>query len=155
MRIAEWAVASAPDRIVTIGLGSCVAIVLYDGRTKIGGMAHVLLPTGSAERATDEPAKFPATAVPLLLREMRARGATGPITARLVGGASLFAGLLTREGAGAIGERNIEASRAALRTAQVRLVGEAVGGDCGRSVTLDTQTGRLHVRSRKEGDRDL
>jgi len=158
VRIAEWAVAAAPDRIVTIGLGSCVAIVLYDQRAKIGGMAHVLLPAASGAQDVRYPGKYPATAVPLLLGEMRARGASsaaGGITARLVGGASLFAGLLTPEGAGNIGARNVQASRDALQALQVRVEAELVGGDCGRSVSLDVATGRLDVRSMREGDRAL
>jgi chemotaxis protein CheD len=155
VRIADWAVASAPDRIITIGLGSCVAIVLYDARTRVGGMAHVLLPAPQGGKDAEFPAKFPSTAVPLLLDAMRARGAEGPVTARLVGGAALFTGLMTRDGAGAIGARNIEASRAALAAANVRVVGEEVGGEAGRSVYLDLATGVVRVRSMREGDRDL
>jgi len=158
VHIAEWAVAAAPDRIVTIGLGSCVAIVLYDERARVGGMAHVLLPSAPGAQDVRYPGKFPASAVPLLLGEMRARGAStapGGVTARLVGGASLFAGLLTPEGAGHIGERNVQASRDVLQALKVRVVGELVGGDCGRSVYFDVGTGRLNVRSMRGGDHEL
>lgn len=158
VRIAEWAVAAAPDRIVTIGLGSCVAIVLYDARAQVGGMAHVLLPAAAGAQDVRYPGKFPATAVPLLLGEMRARGAStaaGGITARLVGGASLFAGVLTPEGAGNIGERNVQASREVLKSLRVRVAGELVGGDCGRSVYFDVDSGRVNVRSMRGGDREL
>ncbi len=158
VRIAEWAVAAAPDRIVTIGLGSCVAIVLYDERSKIGGLAHVLLPAAPGAQDVRYPGKFPTTAVPLLLGEMRARGAScaaGAITARLVGGASLFSGLLTPEGAGNIGERNVQASRDALKALRVRVVGEMVGGAFGRSVYFDVGTGRVNVRSMRGGDGEL
>jgi len=158
VRIAEWAVAAAPDRIVTIGLGSCVAIVLYDERAKVGGMAHVLLPVAAGTQDVRYPGKFPATAVPLLLGEMRARGASaaaGGITARLVGGASLFTGLLTPEGAGNIGERNVQASREVLKALKVRVAAELVGGDCGRSVYFDVDSGRVNVRSMRGGDREL
>jgi chemotaxis protein CheD len=158
VRIAEWAVAAAPDRIVTIGLGSCVAIVLWDERARVGGMAHVLLPASGGAQEVRYPGKFPATAVPLLLGEMRARGAStapGGVTARLVGGASLFAGLLTPDGAGNIGVRNVQASRDVLKSLKVRVVGELVGGDCGRSVYFDVGSGKLSVRSMRGGDREL
>ena len=155
MTIGEWAVAAAPARIVTIGLGSCVAIVLHDARAKIGGLAHVLLPSPAAGKDADFPGKFPCSAVPGVLDAMRALGADGAITARLVGGASLFGALLARDGAGGIGERNVTASRAALAAARVRVIGELVGGDVGRSVYFDVGTGRVHVRSVREGDRVL
>jgi len=156
VKIAEYAVAAAPATLISIGLGSCVAIVLHDARARIGGMAHVLLPVETRPGAAGrQPGRVPATAVPCLLDEMRALGAGGTITARLVGGASLFGALLTPEGAGAVGVRNIEASRAALAAAHIRVTGEVVGGTVGRSVYLDVATGRLRVRSMKEGDRVL
>ena len=47
--VADYAVA-ARGTITTIGLGSCVAIVLYDAAARVGGLAHVLLPSGSMSR---------------------------------------------------------------------------------------------------------
>jgi len=153
--IAEWAVALAPATIVTIGLGSCVAIVLHDARARIGGMAHVLLPSPATAQDGARPGKYPSSAVPHLLAEMRALGAHGAITARLVGGASLFGPLLAGRGGGSMGERNVAASRLALSAANVRVVGELVGGDVGRSVFFDVATGRVNVRSVRDGDRVL
>ena len=155
MKIAEWAVAAAPARLVTIGLGSCVAIVLHDPKARIGALAHVLLPAPEGTRGMEHPGRFPGAAVPRMLDEMRALGAGGAITARLVGGASLFGALLSAPGGGSIGARNIEASRAALAAAKVRVTGELVGGAAGRSVYFDVASGRLDVRSMREGDRVL
>ncbi len=155
VRIGEWAVAAAPARIVTIGLGSCVAIVLHDAKARVGGLAHVLLPAPTSSRDDDQPGRIAATAVPRLLGDMRALGANGAITARLVGGASLFGTMLTRDGAGAIGERNIASARAALAAANVRVIGEAVGGTSGRSVYFEVGSGRVDVRSMRDGDRVL
>ena len=47
------------DILVTIGLGSCVAILLHDPAAWVGGMAHVLLPSPALSRKDDNPAKFP------------------------------------------------------------------------------------------------
>jgi chemotaxis protein CheD len=156
VRIAEYATATAPATLVAIGLGSCVAIMLYDAKSCIGGLAHVLLPAAtSVADATDRPGRCPSSAVPRMLDEMRALGANGAITGRLVGGASLFGKLLSPEGAGTIGLRNVEAARAALAAARIRVTGELVGGTVGRSVYFDVASGRLHVRSTREGDRVL
>lgn len=155
MKIAEYVVAAAPAQLVAIGLGSCVAIVLHDAHARIGALAHVLLPApASAAAESAQPGRVPATAVPRMLDEMRALGAQGPITARLVGGASLFGPLLATGGV-TVGTRNVDAARAALQTARVRVTSDLVGGSAGRSVFFDVGTGRVEVRSMREGNRVL
>jgi chemotaxis protein CheD len=151
VRVADYAVGQGSDVITTVGLGSCVAIMLHDARTGIGGLAHVLLPSESLARDRANRAKFPATAVPLLLEEMRARGARGPVTAKIVGGASMFTALLSGGGVN-MGERNVAATVLALEAAGVPLLAQDTGGDHGRSVSLELESGRVHVRSLKRGD---
>ena len=148
--VADHAVATGDVRIVTVGLGSCVAIVLHDAATRAGGLAHVLLPTEAAGRGLGGPARYASTAVPMLVDALRALGAGRHLTARLVGGASMFAALLPTRGVN-MGERNVEAAVEALARAGVPLAARDTGGDHGRSVTLDVATGRLDVRSLKRG----
>lgn len=154
VRIAHHATAKGAGRIITIGLGSCVAITLYEPRTKVGGMAHVLLPDSSIARESSNHAKFATTAVPLLLDEMRALGMRGTPFARLAGGASLFGNLLG-SGQGQIGTRNVVAARSALLAAGVEIRAEETGGEGGRSVVLEIETGRFIVRSMRGGEREL
>jgi chemotaxis protein CheD len=155
VRVADWAAAAERGTVLaTVGLGSCVAIILHDAGAGVGAMAHVLLPSRTLTRRDDNPAKSPETAVPLLLEEMRRLGARGSVEARLVGGASMFAGLLPSGGLN-VGERNIEASRAALQLAGIPVVGEDVGGDYGRSVYFHLVDGRVEVRSLRVGSRVL
>ena len=153
VKVADYAVAGGDTTIVTIGLGSCVAIMLLDPEARVGGLAHVLLPSESLSRDTSNPAKFPSTAVPLMVDEMRRLGARGPISAKIVGGASMFRQLLP-QGTN-MGERNVDATRAALVAAGVPILAEDVGGEHGRSVYLDVRTGRVLVRSLKRGDIEL
>ena len=154
VKVADWAVAQGDRTIATIGLGSCVAIVLHDAAAGVGGLAHVLLPDASLSRDQGNLAKFPQTAVPLLVAEMRKLGARGPFTARIAGGASMFGQLLPAGGIN-MGERNVVATRRALEAAGIPLAGEDTGGDYGRSVYLDVATGRVLVRSLRRGDRQL
>ena len=44
-------VAKAPATLTALALGSCVAVILYDHLAKVGGLAHVLLPSDSMARA--------------------------------------------------------------------------------------------------------
>lgn len=155
VKVADYAVERAPAVIATIGLGSCVAIMLYDEGAKVGGMAHILLPSERMSRETDNRAKFPSTAVPLLLEAMRAKGMSaagrGGVTAKIVGGASMFGSLLPGSGIN-MGERNVAATRMALETARIPIVADDTGGDYGRSVYLHLIDGRVFVRSLKKGD---
>ncbi len=154
VRVADYAVAKGNDVISTIGLGSCVAIVIYDRQTRVGGMAHVLLPSEGLSRDKDNRAKFPGTAVPLLLEEMRKLGARGPFTAKIAGGASMFGALIPAGGIN-MGERNVVSSRQALSEAGIPLAAQDVGGDYGRSVYFHLDDGRVFVRSLKSGDRAI
>lgn len=147
VKVADQAVAAEGETLVTLGLGSCVAIVLYDEKARVGGLAHVLLPEPSFSKEMTNPAKFASTAVPLLIERMLARGARRTrLVARLAGGASMFGNLLSSVHLN-MGERNIAAARAALRAAGVPIRGEEVGGERGRSVRFHLSDGRVVVSS--------
>jgi chemotaxis protein CheD len=152
VRVADYAVSAAPGVLVTIGLGSCVAISLHDPVAGIGGLAHILLPTEAMSRERENRAKFAGTAVPLLVEQMQARGARASrLQAKLAGGASMFAALVISQGL-QMGERNVLACRAALQAAGIPLVGQDVGGDYGRSVYFHVADGTMRVRSVRRGD---
>jgi chemotaxis protein CheD len=154
VKVADYAVA-ADGVIATIGLGSCVAIVLHDPTARVGGLAHILLPDESMSRDRSNPAKFPATIVPIVLDEMHVLGAVRRrVRARIAGGASMFANLITTNSIN-IGERNIASVRSVLERAKIPIVGEDVGSDHGRSVYLFVADGRVEVRSLRKGLRVL
>jgi chemotaxis protein CheD len=147
VRVADWAAGRGEQALVTLGLGSCVAIMLHDPQVGAGAMAHVLLPSRSLARDTSNLAKFPETAVPFLIEQLRALGADPRrLVAKLAGGASMFAQLMM-PGAVQMGERNLVAARNALRAAAIPIAGEAVGGACGRSVRFYVADGRVEIRS--------
>ena len=151
VKVADFAVAKGDAVLATIGLGSCVAITIYDPAQRVGGLAHILLPSEGLSRDASNRAKFPSTAVPLLIEEMRKLGARGPYTAKIAGGASMFGALLPSGGIN-MGERNVIASRQALDLAGIRLQSQDCGGDYGRSVFFPVIDGRVLIRSLKTGD---
>lgn len=153
VEIADFAVAGGAATIVTAGLGSCVALSLHNPDAGISGLAHILLPTVGIGPPSVHPAKYANTAVPLLVEEMKRHGATGRMVARMAGGARMFAALLS-SGTN-MGQRNIMATRAALHTLRIPIIGEDVGGEYGRSVRVLAATGAMTVRSLMGGDREL
>lgn len=154
VRVADAATAQGSHTLITLGLGSCVAVVLHHPLVRAGGLAHVLLPDASMARDTVNPHKFAATSVPTLVEAMKQYGPTAGLRARLVGGAKMFAQLLPQGGVN-MGERNVLAVRAALAKLGIPIVAEDTGGEHGRSVYFDVATGVVQVRSVKAGHREL
>ena len=147
VKVADWGAERGDRVLVTLGLGSCVAIMLHDPERGAGAMAHVLLPSRSLARDVTNPAKFPDSAVPLLVERLKGLGAEPRrLVAKLAGGASMFSQLMT-PGTIQMGERNIVAARNALRAASIPIVREAVGGERGRSVRFYVKDGRAEIRS--------
>ena len=64
VRVADLQAASGETVLVTLGVGSCIAVLLHDPAAAVGGLAHVLLPSRSLSRAGDNPGRFPQSAVP-------------------------------------------------------------------------------------------
>lgn len=127
----------------TIGLGSCIALVLHDQRRSLGGLAHIMLP--ESRGAADRPGKFADTAVGNLLEEMERLGsARSAITAFIVGGASMFAYSANSLN---IGERNATAVKDLLHGQGIRVGHEETGGKIGRSVYYwPEEKGRLVIK---------
>ncbi len=157
VKIADLRVAREPAIISTHGLGSCLAIVLYDPVVKAGGLAHIMLPSPELAKDQNVVAKFPRTAIPVMLEQMAALGCLrARTTAKIAGGANMFGMLLKSRNQGSnIGARNVAETKVVLQQLGIPLLKEDTGGDYGRSVELILSTGTLLVHSFKAGKREL
>lgn len=144
--LAELAVVKAPDRIATLGLGSCVGVTLYDRVNHIAGMVHIVMPD-SEGRAGTIPAKFADTAVDALLKEMLKAGANrAAIVAKLAGGAHMFGGTQLSDSL-KVGDRNAFKSKIAVLKLKIPIVAEDLGGTYGRTIELDAEDGSLLIKT--------
>jgi chemotaxis protein CheD len=142
--IGQMAVCHAPEQIICLGLGSCVAIVLYDPVARIGGVAHVLLPKSPIK--CDNEGKYADTGTKKLVQEMLNRGAKKErLVAKLVGGAQMFPNL--NLAIANIGRENSMMIRNILREYMIRIVAEDLGGNRGRSAYFDTSDGHITVKA--------
>ena len=131
--------------LAVAGLGSCVAVVLYDPLSRVGGLAHVLLPDPTFSSQPDRCWRYATTAIPELIHELVLAGADrNRLTARIVGGAAMFQDIMPKNQPN-VGERNIRAARSVLDEAGVPILAEQVGGDFGRSVEFDLGDGVVRV----------
>lgn len=153
--MADYKTGRNPNSLISYGLGSCVGIALYDAVTKIGGLAHIMLPDSTQARSTENPAKFADTALPLMLNEMIKMGALkARVTAKIAGGAQMFT-FANATDVMRVGERNAEAVRMLLKKMDIRILADDTGGNYGRTVELKIDTGIYRVRTIAQGEKEL
>jgi chemotaxis protein CheD len=139
--VASHVVAEDGETLVAYGLGACVAVGVRDTAHGVGALAHTVLPERSESGAA--PGKFADAAVTAMLQEVvAAGGAYDDVEAFVVGGADIFALPELPQG---VGRRTAAVADETLAGVGVPVVAEAVGGDRGRSVTFDTETGSVVV----------
>ncbi|WP_257300145.1 chemotaxis protein CheD [Haloarchaeobius sp. FL176] len=141
------------ETLKSYGLGSCLAIALYDPDSGIGGLAHVMLPDGdTADGADTQPGKYADTAIRAMLRRMVEKGAAyTSVEAKIAGGSDMFEFESFGDG---VGNRNVAAAKEELGKLGVPIIGEDVGGQRGRTVEFDVGTGTLQIRT-ADGDRGV
>lgn len=142
--IAQMSVCRAPNQLTCLGLGSCVAVILYDPVLKIGGIVHVLLPRAPHNCDSDE--KYADTGTKKLVKEMLAKGASKErLCAKLVGGAQMFPSLSLS--VSDIGRHNVDEAKRVLKELGIKLVSEDTKGNRGRSAYLNTDNGRVTIET--------
>lgn len=153
--MADYKVGRNPSSLISYGLGSCIGIALYDAVTKIGGLAHIMLPDSTQARSADNPAKFANTAIPLMLDEMIKLGAVKHrVTAKIAGGAQMFT-FANATDVMRVGERNAEAVHMLLKKMDIKMIADDTGGNYGRTVVLHLDTGIYRVRTIAKGEKEL
>lgn len=139
----------SPDGVTTLGLGSCVGIAIRDPMTKIGGLAHIMLPDSTAmKNGQQNIAKFADTGIEELVRQMEKLGAKRiRMVAKIAGGATMFAFQGGGSRIGQVGDRNVEATKAKLKELKIPILAEDTGANYGRTVIFYPESGEFHIRA--------
>jgi len=120
-------------------IGSCIVIVVYDLKLKIGGMAHIMLPGTAPENTKYDKTRYANNAVSDLIIKMKAKGAKiENIEFCVVGGANV----LKREN-DTIAQNNVNKVLDLLKKQNFKIKAKSVGGTERRSATLNIKTGKL------------
>lgn len=145
--MADMNICSAPDGITTLGLGSCVGVVLYDSVLKTCGMVHVMLPDSTAVKNNNNVAKFADTGIKEMLRRLEGKGVSrSRLKAKIAGGAQMFAFNSNSEMM-RIGDRNVEACKKILNELRIPIVAEDTGLNYGRTVTFYPETAEYEIKA--------
>jgi len=145
--MADLNVCVSPNAITTLGLGSCVGIVLYDPVKKISGMVHIMLPDSTKILNNSNKAKFADTGIDVLIQTMIKIGADRrTLIAKIAGGAQMFA-FSNNSDMMRIGERNVEATKCKLLDLGICLKAEDTGANYGRTIEFYPENGELLIKS--------
>jgi chemotaxis protein CheD len=141
--------ATGANEYIATTLGSCVSACLWDPLAKFGGMNHFMLPdagdarlmTGSLVGGGSDATRYGSFAMEHLINAiLKAGGRRQHLKAKIVGGGNVL------RIATDIGARNIRFVREYLRSEGIQIVGEEVGGCCGRQVRFHPLSGVAQVK---------
>lgn len=145
--MADLNVCVSPDRICTLGLGSCVGIAIRDPVTKIGGLAHIMLPDSTTIRNNSNIPKFADTGIEELVKQVTRKGANrARLVAKIAGGAQMF-GFNSNSEMVRVGERDVQATKKKLAQMKIPILAEDTGKNFGRTVIFYPETGDFVIRA--------
>lgn len=154
--MADLNICREPDCLTTIGLGSCVGIALYDSVTKITGLAHIMLPSSKEIKNNSNIAKFADTGIVETVRRMEEAGAKrSRLTAKIAGGACMFAFAMKNNDGLNVGEKNVRAVKKVLEELNIPILADDTGLNYGRTVIIDSNTGIFTIKSVGKPEKQL
>ena len=144
--MADMNICRAPDRITTLGLGSCIGLVLFDVGSATCGLIHIMLPDSSITKANYNPAKFADTGITELIKRLTLSGVrSGSLCAKMAGGARMFS--VSGNDVQSIGDKNREAVTDILKKQGIPLISSDCGGTYGMTIEFDPATFRLKIKA--------
>jgi len=144
--ISDMKIASSPKGLISYALGSCVGICIIDKVKRIAGMVHVMLPNNN-NVSDNNLFKYADTGIPEMVKQMESMGCMRiRMTAKIAGGARMFE-IKGNSSIGNIGERNVIATKEVLNKLNIKLLAQDVGENYGRTITFDSDTGSLTIKS--------
>ena len=120
----------------SVALGSCIAVVAYDSKKKIGAIAHIMLP-GKAPENILEKTRYAEDSIDEMIYRMLKKGSKhSDIEVCLVGGCNVL-----KRKDDTICEANINSTTQLLSNKSIPIRAKALGGLERKSVFIDIKTG--------------
>ncbi len=146
VKLADSAVSNNPnDTLFVYGIGSTLAVILYDEKTKVGGMLHFMFSSTAASslRTEDCPFMYADRGIPGLVKSCTLLGARQDALSAMLAGGSIMLG---KGIAQSVSDSNIYAAKTILLKMGIEIVAENTGGHQMRSVRLDIATGKTYLK---------
>lgn len=144
--ISDYKVSEPPNTIITLGLGSCVGIAIYDKTSKRGGLSHIMLPDSTLFKKDMKAEKFADLAIPMMVQEITNGRSSRNLVAKIAGGASMF-NFSDNGVGGSIGDNNVIAVEKKLRELGIPILASDTGGNKGRTMIVDLKDFAVSIRT--------
>jgi chemotaxis protein CheD len=134
--------------LVAPSLGSCIGFGVYDKKSRMAAMAHIVLPDSavSSSSAATQLGKYADIAVPTILEKMLSLGSKKEnLIIKIAGGAQMF-NLNTGSNILNIGQRNTVAVQQAVANLGLTIAKADTGGNQGRTFKLNAVNGLFTLR---------
>lgn len=133
--------AESPGHQISTVLGSCVAVCLWDHVARKGGMNHYMLPLWNGEGLATP--KYGNIAMEKLFNKVLSIGCCREhLVAKVFGGANVTGSGLE---VFMIGDRNITLAFQMLEELGIAVAANDIGGQVGRKIIMNTETGVVLV----------
>jgi len=153
VQMGKMELAQTPERLITRGLGSCLGITIYDTVKKVGAMVHPMLPDIDKSKIKSNQSRFVNSGIHLALQELEKMGCfRSRMEVKMFGGAHMFS-FINTDSALNVGQKNIEMAHAVFKELNIKIIAEEVGGTFGRTIELDTETGKVLVKTVSWGEK--
>lgn len=147
--IASYGICRAPNQIMTVGLGSCVGVVLYSLFDDVCGLAHIMLPQEPEKEEKERkkhPARYADTGLRTMIEELEQLGVRKEALKAKISGGACMPDLPHPTENSLIGKRNVEAVKKVLSEYGIEIEGNDVGGAKSRTIIFDSVSHVLTVR---------
>jgi chemotaxis protein CheD len=136
LQIGDVVVQKAPNRLKT-ELGSCVAVIIYHEKLKIGGMTHIMLPKSKETKDT----RFADSAIEELIAKLKSYNVKlSEAKCYVYGGARVLQNQIP------INFMNLAQVNRELEKHKLNIVEVDIGGETNRSIELDLNTGKISIK---------
>lgn len=144
LNMAEMFVSDGNDVLAIHGLGSCLGIAIYDPTRGIGAMAHIMLPCNLTKSHRHKPGKYVDSAIDEMFNDLKKLGCDPEnLVAKICGGSRMFK--TRKDNRDCVGTKNIKLARKILKELGIHIIAEDVGGNYGRIVEFDVNTGIMRI----------
>ncbi len=129
--------------ILNTVVGVCIAVCLWDRKTKRGGLCHYRLPIANDKMGQDDKSyEFGKHAIITLLKMFKRHGSSvDNLQAKILGGGDLHYGEFMHQQQ--IGKKNIDVALQVLAQFGIAVKGKSVGTTNGRRLRFNTETGEV------------
>lgn len=150
--MADYKIGSEGDTLVTLGLGSCIGVIIYDTGRKIAGLAHIMLLSSREIKNNANKLKFADSCIDLMMEDLlKRRVSRSALKAKIAGGAQMFSVSLNSDAMN-VGRRNALAVKEKLKSLGIPIVAEDIYGNWGRTIRFNCSNFELSIKSIGRGE---